>query len=408
MKLKSLGRLLLSIAISQSAGLIGTLFTFSAIPTWYAYLNKPSFAPPNWVFGPVWTTLYTLIGISFFLIWQNKKRPSTKLFFFHLFLNAIWSPIFFGLKNLGLAFVVILVMDITLIMVIKYFYKFSKLASYLLVPYLLWISFASLLNFSIWQLNKTNVDVFAQDFTFNRAREDYIFSEDNYKKALFDFNLKKGSYNKNPTLSLKEEFRLSSFTFVDSRNKYIKNYLTMLRIKTLENNGLKNEQKERIYEKIDKEVSWFDQRKNEYKSDNTIEQIFEKTKAEDLHYSDDTLPSIYFTLSYNSLGDAINIKNKNLKIYEKLKSEANNLVSLGRADESLFKRWFDDIEKELKLISEIEDKTIETTEKSVSTDKYQRQSGYEDSIETISSVKSNLYRLNSFVMELENVIITKR
>lgn len=408
MKLKAFGKLLLAIIISQSAGLIGTLFTFSAIPTWYAYLDKPSFAPPNWVFGPVWTTLYTLIGISLFLIWQNKKKPSTKLFFFHLFLNAIWSPIFFGLKNLGLAFVVILVMDITLVLIIKYFYKFSKLASYLLVPYLLWISFASVLNFSIWQLNKTNIDVYAQEFTFSKAREDYIFSEDNYKKALFDFNLKKGSYNKNPTLSLKEEFRLSSFTFVDSRNVLIKNYLTMLRIKTLENNGLNNEQKYKIYEKLDKEVTWYQNRKNEYKSDDTIEQVFEKTKLEDTHYLDETLPTIYFALSYNSLGDSIDIKNKNIRIYEKLKSEANSLVSLGRADESLFKRWFDDIEKELKLISDIENLTRETAEKVVGADKYQRETGYEDSIETISDVKANLYRLNSFIMELENVIITKR
>lgn len=408
MKLKSFGKLLLAIIISQSAGLIGTLFTFSAIPTWYAFLDKPSFAPPNWVFGPVWTTLYTLIGISLFLIWQNKKKPSTKLFFFHLFLNAIWSPIFFGLKNLGLAFVVILVMDITLIVIIKYFYKFSKLASYLLVPYLLWISFASVLNFSIWQLNKTNIDVYAQEFTFSKAREDYIFSEDNYKKALFDFNLKKGSYNKNPTLSLKEEFRLSSFTFVDSRNVLIKNYLTMLRIKTLENNGLNNDQKSKIYEKLDKEVGWYQNRKNEYKPDDTIEQVFEKSKLEDTHYLDETLPTIYFALSYNSLGDSIDIKNKNIRIYEKLKSEANSLVSLGRADESLFKRWFDDIEKELKLISDIENLTRETAEKVVGADKYQRETGYEDSIETISDVKANLYRLNSFIMELENVIITKR
>ncbi len=408
MKLKSFGKLLLAIIISQSAGLIGTFFTFSAIPNWYNFLDKPTFAPPNWVFGPVWTILYTLIGVSLFLIWQNKKKPSTKLFFFHLFLNAIWSPIFFGLKNLGLAFVVILIMDITLILIIKYFYKFSKLAAYLLIPYLLWISFASILNFSIWQLNKANIDVFAQEFTFSKAREDYIFSEDNYKKALFDFNLKKGSYNKNPTLSLKEEFRLSSFTFVDSRNVLIKNYLTMLRIKTLENNGLNNDQKNKIYEKLDKEVSWYQSRKNEYKPEDTIEQVFEKSKLEDTHYLDETLPVIFFVLSYNSLGDSIDIKNKNIKIYEKLKSEANSLVSLGRADESLFKRWFDDIEKELALISEIENLTIESIEKITGNDRYQRESGYEDSIETISKVKSNLYRLNSFIMELENVIITKR
>jgi tryptophan-rich sensory protein len=151
MKIKSISKLLISIVISQLAGLVGTFFTFSAIPTWYITLNKPTFNPPNYIFGPVWTILYTLIGISLYKIWI--KKGSLKLFWIHLFLNAIWSPIFFGAKNLGIAFVVIILMWVSLIFLIKNFYKIDKYASYLLTPYLLWISFASFLNFSILILN---------------------------------------------------------------------------------------------------------------------------------------------------------------------------------------------------------------------------------------------------------------
>lgn len=151
MKIKNISKLVLSILLSQTAGLLGTFFTISAIPTWYVYLNKPSFNPPNYLFGPVWTILYTLIGISLYRIWI--KKGSLKLFFIHLLLNAIWTPIFFGLKNLEIAFVVIVLMVVTLLYIIKSFYKIDKLASHLLIPYLAWISFASILNFSIWNLN---------------------------------------------------------------------------------------------------------------------------------------------------------------------------------------------------------------------------------------------------------------
>jgi tryptophan-rich sensory protein len=159
MKLKSFGRLLLSIAISQSAGLIGTLFTFSAIPTWYAYLNKPSFAPPNWVFGPVWTTLYALMGISIVLILEKKisrrkKNMALILFGLQLFLNFLWSVVFFGGHQLLLSIFIIVFLWLSILSLIIMFKKISNFASLLLVPYLAWVSFASLLNISIFVLNR--------------------------------------------------------------------------------------------------------------------------------------------------------------------------------------------------------------------------------------------------------------
>ena len=99
-------RLIISLALPQLAGLVGSFFTAPVISTWYAELQKPSFSPPNWIFGPVWFLLYILIGISIYLIWQksaeNKKTGAAmRLFWIHLFFNAIWSIIFFGLQNPG-------------------------------------------------------------------------------------------------------------------------------------------------------------------------------------------------------------------------------------------------------------------------------------------------------------------
>ena len=151
-------KLIIAIALPLAAGAIGSSATFTGIDSWYTTLNKPSFNPPNWIFGPVWTTLYILMGISLYLIWQKglKKefiKNSFILFIVNLILNSFWSIAFFGLENPGLAFLVIIVLWIVILTLILRFYKINKLASYLLIPYILWVSFASVLNFSIWQLN---------------------------------------------------------------------------------------------------------------------------------------------------------------------------------------------------------------------------------------------------------------
>jgi tryptophan-rich sensory protein len=158
MKLKDILRLVLFVVICQSAGLLGAFFTFKAIPDWYATLEKPFFSPPNYLFGPVWTILYTLMGISSYLIFKkefNKKatREALKIFFVQLLLNSAWSVIFFGFRNPGLAFIEILVLWCLILMTILKFRKISKAASYLLIPYFLWVTFASILNLAIFTLN---------------------------------------------------------------------------------------------------------------------------------------------------------------------------------------------------------------------------------------------------------------
>lgn len=149
-------QLILSIGICLGAGILGSFFTISAIPTWYVTLNKPFFSPPNFVFGPVWTTLYILMGISLYLVWTSKgkfKKKAINLFLLQLGLNALWSIMFFGMKNPTLALVDIIALWITIFLTIKAFQPISKLAANLLVPYILWVSFASLLNLMIVILN---------------------------------------------------------------------------------------------------------------------------------------------------------------------------------------------------------------------------------------------------------------
>ncbi len=146
------------IIICNGLGAIGSLATSQSVNTWYAEVVKPSFNPPNWIFGPVWTLLFTLMGIALYLVWEQRGRKKEQqeaivLFFTQMILNILWSFLFFGQQNPALAFAEIILLWIFILLTIIYFAKVSKLASYLLLPYLLWVSFAAFLNFSIWQLN---------------------------------------------------------------------------------------------------------------------------------------------------------------------------------------------------------------------------------------------------------------
>lgn len=158
MNIKSFFKLLVTIIVCELAGIIGTLFTSSEIPTWYAGLVKPALNPPSWIFGPVWTILYILMGIAVFLVWKKGlSRPdvkkAVKVFALQLILNATWSIVFFGLHSPLWAFVIIVAMWLAIIWTMVVFYKISKPAMWLLVPYILWVTFASYLNYSIVVLN---------------------------------------------------------------------------------------------------------------------------------------------------------------------------------------------------------------------------------------------------------------
>lgn len=154
-----LWKLPISLILCQLVGVVGSFFTRPAIDPWYRALKKPYFTPPDWLFSPVWITLFFLMGISLFLIWQKKEEdPQAEgtllLFFVQLILNALWSVLFFGLRSPLLGLIEILFLWGGVLLTLQRFARISKPAAYLLLPYFVWVSFAILLNFSIWILNR--------------------------------------------------------------------------------------------------------------------------------------------------------------------------------------------------------------------------------------------------------------
>jgi len=159
MKASDIWKLVVSIIACLAAGAIGSIFTQQAIPTWYATLEKPAFNPPNWVFMPVWTLLYVMMGVAAFLVWRKgleskQVRIALIVFLVQLVLNALWSVAFFGLESPLCGLIVIVALWVAILFTVLKFYRISLTASVLLWPYLLWVSFAAVLNSSIWLLNR--------------------------------------------------------------------------------------------------------------------------------------------------------------------------------------------------------------------------------------------------------------
>jgi benzodiazapine receptor len=159
MIIRDIWKLAVSIIACLAAGAIGSVFTQQAIPTWYATLEKPAFNPPNWLFAPVWTLLYILMGIAAFLVWrkgwENRQvRIALIVFLIQLVLNALWSAAFFGLESPLYGLIVISVLWVAILVTVIKFYRISSVASILMWPYLLWVTFAAVLNSSIWLLNR--------------------------------------------------------------------------------------------------------------------------------------------------------------------------------------------------------------------------------------------------------------
>lgn len=159
MKIKDIGKLIICVVACLAAGAIGSVFTRSAIPTWYTALEKPAFSPPNWLFAPVWTLLYILMGVAAFLVWrkgvENRQiRMALIVFLIQLILNALWSVVFFGLESPLYGLIVISILWVVILFTVLQFFKISRVASVLMWPYLLWVIFAAALNSSIWLLNR--------------------------------------------------------------------------------------------------------------------------------------------------------------------------------------------------------------------------------------------------------------
>ncbi len=151
-------KLVLALALPQLAGFIGAIATARSLDTWYQALEKPVLTPPSWVFGPVWIILYLMLGVALYLVWTRRvggraRRLWLRLFFVQLVLNTLWSFLFFGLQNPQFAFFEILVLLASIVGLIVLALRFDKRVAGLLVPYLVWVSFASYLTWAIWQLN---------------------------------------------------------------------------------------------------------------------------------------------------------------------------------------------------------------------------------------------------------------
>ena len=152
-------KLVISVVACQLVGQVGSNFTIPAVPTWYAALRKPTFTPPNWLFGPVWISLFVLMGLSAFLVWrrgldQEGVKLALSIFAVQLLLNLLWSAMFFGLKSPLTGLVDIFFLWIAILLTLLAFWKISTMAGILLLPYILWVSFAAVLNFSILILNR--------------------------------------------------------------------------------------------------------------------------------------------------------------------------------------------------------------------------------------------------------------
>jgi benzodiazapine receptor len=152
-------KLLASVAACQLAGALGAIFTRAAIPSWYAVLKKPWFTPPNWLFGPAWITLYLLMAIAAWRVWLKGLpnpgvRAALAAFILQLLLNTLWSPVFFGLRSPLAGAVVIVLLWLAILLTMVLFWNISRPAAWLLLPYLLWVTYASALNISIFLLNR--------------------------------------------------------------------------------------------------------------------------------------------------------------------------------------------------------------------------------------------------------------
>jgi tryptophan-rich sensory protein len=157
--MKNWMKLVISIVLPLAVGGVAGLFTRPEISGWYQKINKPAWQPPNWVFGPVWTVLYFLMGVAFYLVWKSpapvkQKRMAMTLWIIQLVFNFFWSFIFFKKHQIDWALAEILILWFFILLTILYFGRISKVAAWLMVPYISWVTFASLLTYTIHELNR--------------------------------------------------------------------------------------------------------------------------------------------------------------------------------------------------------------------------------------------------------------
>lgn len=195
MKNKNFLKLIIALVVSQLFAIIGSLLTVTSSGSWFSLILKPSFTPPGWMFGSIWTILYLLMGLSAFLIWRQKLerkevRFALLIFVFQLCLNLFWVFIFFSLKNPAIAFTEIISLLFAILATGLAFYQISKPAAYLLIPYVLWIMFLAVFNYSVWTLNPGSVNavpaIDQESSLVGDVDEDYVINDDTLMELNFE------------------------------------------------------------------------------------------------------------------------------------------------------------------------------------------------------------------------------
>lgn len=240
----------------------------------------------------------------------------------------------------------------------------------------------------------------AQTFDFNKAYQDYQFSLDVYNQSNSLFTQARDAYLKNRTLTLKEEARKKLLTMLRDRDELVIVYLTALRMKLLESEGLSGDEKNTIFGKIDSEVSWYKEHKSNLKDSDTAEDLFNKSSEGESRNKTITQPIIYYSLFYISLSEEIDIRKDHETIYSFLKQVIDKGVTEGTLKADPFGRWFTDIDNVVNLLKQKETDGRTAIEKIYSGQFFSTTNTYEAAVDILESSVMNLRQLNNFVTEL--------
>ncbi|MFI5240955.1 MAG: hypothetical protein ACHQUA_00815 [Microgenomates group bacterium] len=240
----------------------------------------------------------------------------------------------------------------------------------------------------------------AQDFTFEKAYQDYNFTFDQYSQSFTDYEKAKDFYLKNPTLTLKEDARKKTLTMLRNRDEVERVYLTALRLKITEVKGLSKDEKEKILGKIDSEVAWYKSHKEVYQDSTVLEDLFGKSKESQSRYKTDTTPIIYEALYYVSLGEVTGSRNDHEAAYTEIRKELDGKVAEGKLKIDPFNRWLTDIDGVVNQLKANEVKSKEEIAKIYSQNYTDPQNSFKTGVAVFADSITLLTQLNSFLHEL--------
>lgn len=244
----------------------------------------------------------------------------------------------------------------------------------------------------------------AQDFNFDKAYQDYVYSLTLHSQAKSDYEKAKTFYLANPTLTLKEDARKKTLAYVLAQDEILRVYLQALRMKIIEIKGLNSQEKDTVVAKLDSEIAWFKTHKEVFKEGDPLEDLFNKEKETESRYASDTAPIIYDALWTASYGEIASIRNLQEGVYKTLNNSINLGVSEGTLKIDPFNRWFSDIENMIKQMDSVNAKSKAKIVKLYDGSSFSPKSTYQSAIEELAPNTANLKQMNGFLEELLNTI----